>query len=276
MRKFIVLILVATLLSVFLIGCSSEPEPELVPPLTAIGDGLQDLAEIEATQPDEDLIDPDLNENDQPTPPPRPTEEEAKQFAESLDLFNLPFDIPLYFSADGAHSRINDITCEEENELNPFLEFDIFLLDLIEGHWIFMRPAADELYEESPYFQWHGYSFTKELGALPSERIGDPAFDRVLYRMSRFDRNTGEEQPGVFGGSVLFQPEYSRIEFITFIYLDNHNSITDPAATFTEVITWHFYADDLSIAFGNFMGLVERDPVTDEPLAYLPMIYTRG
>lgn len=280
MERLIILIMALTiiLLTMFLVGCAGEEEQ--VPTLTAIDAALEGLDSINA--PPESQTDEVIENNEQesveshespiPTPPPPPTEEEINRFEGAVDLLNLPFEVPSVH-VYGMETPILNIYDEELIEWNPYIEFNIFLLDLIEGHW---RTAVlpEEIAVEEPDFQWHEYLFTKNLTTRP-HGVGSYVYQGLVwYEMSRFERNTGIEQTGSFLGHALLQPEYNRVKLIIDIRLDDHVSLVGQVGTFTETITWHFYFDNLNMAVGHF-GFGERDPITDRVIRPFPVGYTR-
>lgn len=262
MRKFIILILALTLL--FVIGCAAEPDPTA--PLGAIDAGLQNLEGVgteptpEPTTQYQESIQTDVD-TEQPTYTDGPrvvTEEEVDRFAEAMNIFDLPFDIPRYHSADGIPTTISDpnrggIIASE------YPEYDAFLIDLIVGHWRLLEiPYTIARTADGDSFTWHEYIFTRDPAELLDNRPELAQFsNNHWFVMSRIDWDTGIEQQGIYTGSTLFEPEHNRIIWEMFILLDDHVNLVHPNNTFTQVIPWRFYgSDNLNIATGTFFELM--------------------
>lgn len=268
MKKFIILVLALILLSVFVIGCAAEPDPTA--PLSAIDAGLQNLesAEIETTpepttQSQENI--PTNIDTSRPADLDEPrivTEEEIEQFAEAMNIFELPFAVPERHSVDGAFTAISDpnrggIIASE------YPEYEAFLIDLVVGHWRLAEiPYTIARTADGDSFTWHEYIFTRDPAQLLDDRPELAQFSNDhWFIMSRIDWDTGIEQQGIYSGSTLFEPEYNRIIWRMHILLDNHADLVHPNNTFTQIIPWRFYgSDNLNIATGTFFELMYPGP----------------
>lgn len=268
MKKVILLpATIVLLVGVILVGCESAPDDT---------EQLRDDTEtprIETDQEEQEQNE-EVDISDMPEPldsgePHIPTDEEIKRFEENIDLLNLPFEIPSRM-ADGEFYGMININEPGPMGWDPYIEFHRFLMDLLEGHWHLTYPHESI---SDTAFRWDEFMFTTNSTSEPLSYEGPAAGARIWYEMIEFNVEEGE-QPGRFALIYKLELEYNRIVIITYIFLDDH-AVLAMNGSHRGQITWHFYFDNLNVAFWHTREFSIENPDDPRLPIELPMGYTR-